>query len=90
VNTTSKRRQSDATVKATLRQLIEAPKPCLLCGTPAAYSGVFTPTHPELWGGKPGKDRWYVYGLCEPCKSDPQCTLKVEANIMRDLAGRGN
>ncbi len=82
--------QNDATVKRTLHVLIAAPKPCTLCGKPATYNGVFMPTHATLCGGKPGKSRWFVYGLCKRCKRDPQCTLKVEGKLMRDLVGRGN
>lgn len=73
-----------------VKVLLEAFKPCILCGEPAAYSGVFVPERPELWGGQPGKRRLYVYGLCARCMALPDNVLHVEARIHAGLVGRGN
>ena len=52
--------------------LLAQPKPCLLCNTfPMASNGIFQPTKPEIWGGKPGKGRRLGYALCAP--SAPPC-----------------
>jgi hypothetical protein len=57
---------------ARVKWLLAQPKPCLLCHTfPMAYNGIFQPTKPESWGGKPGKGRQLGYALCAP--SAPPC-----------------
>ena len=68
-----------------------------LCGAIAVLgadgglvAGVFVPNRSEVWGGRPGKRRLYVYGLCAPCKALPDVTVQVEGRIMGDLAGRTN
>jgi len=43
---------------ARVKHLLRQPRPCLLCSAfPASLQGIFQPTKPELWGGKPGKVR---------------------------------
>jgi hypothetical protein len=76
---------------ARVKHLLTQPKPCLLCGAfPASLQGIFQPTKPELWGGKPGKVRLLGYGLCAQCSTLPDLTLHVEARPMAGLVGRGN
>lgn len=76
---------------AKVKRLLRQPRPCLLCGAyPPVYVGIFTPSKPEAWGGKPGKVRFLGYALCARCFARPDKTLAVEARIMAGLVGRGN
>jgi len=73
-----------------LTRALRQPRPCLLCGGPPAYSGLFIPDKPEAWGGKPGKMRVLAYALCARCAALPDKALHVEARIQAGLVGRGN
>ena len=76
---------------ARVKHLLRLPKPGILCGDPEPHmAGLFVPTQPELWGGKPGKRRLLVYALCRRCGALPDRANHVAARIMRDLGGRGN
>jgi len=74
-----------------LTRALRQPRPCLLCGAyPPAYSALFLPEKPEVWGGTPGKGRALAYALCARCFALPDKAQHVEATIQARLVGRGN
>jgi hypothetical protein len=65
-------------------------RPCLLCGAPATAPASFQPDRPLAWGGRLGKLRLFVYGLCGGCATRPDTTLRVEARIQAGLGAQRN
>lgn len=74
-----------------IERALRQPRPCLLCGAfPPAYTGMFLPDRPELWGGQPNKTRVLAYALCARCYAPPDRNTHVEARIMAGVVGRAN
>lgn len=57
---------------------------CLLCGGPAVFRVVWTPTAScsKALGAPAGKDRVVAYGLCESCQGRPDATDRAEELIL--------
>jgi hypothetical protein len=55
---------------------------CVMCDGPAEIGGAFIPNDSEAWGGRPGKQRVWFYGICGDCH-DSRTTDEVEARLDR-------
>lgn len=76
---------------AQLVRLLHQPKPYTLCRTfPAPYNAYFKPDRPELWGGRPDKERYVIYALCDQCFALPDKVRCVEAHFQAALGKRRN
>lgn len=77
---------------AKVKRLLQQYRPCVLCGRPPAVSGIFVPTKPEAWGGKPNKVRLLSYTLCRACFALPEQdrALAVEARLQAGVVGQRN
>jgi hypothetical protein len=66
--------------------------PCFLCGSSATTPACFQPSAPEAWGGRPGKLRVFVYGLCNGCYQLPAAErmLRVEGKLAAGVVGPRN
>ena len=67
---------------------LTTPLPCLLCGRPPRYNGVFIPKpHARLrFAVPPGKTRLFRYSLCRRCHRKRGVGQLVEAKLLADLA----
>ena len=68
-----------------IKRAMLQPKPCILCmKARAEKQGAFLPFKAEEYGGKPGKGRAIVYGLCETRFARPDSIEAVEAALSID------
>jgi hypothetical protein len=65
-------------------------KPCLLCGKPSTYGGIFVPigSMNQKLGALPGKGKVILYGLCEGCYDLPDRTERVDYKISSQTFGK--
>ncbi|GAC1700004.1 MAG: hypothetical protein NVS9B4_00580 [Candidatus Acidiferrum sp.] len=66
-----------------------AGQPCCICGVLTGNVGMFLPNQKShaKFGGKPGKQRIIVYGLCDTCHAQDKAQDIVEEALLKDLAG---
>jgi hypothetical protein len=87
----ARRKRQRTSLTHALHTLVHATAdPCLLCGNPPAWRGIFVPTRPEAWGAPPGKQRLIGYWLCASCRALPAVAALALARIMATLAGHKN
>ena len=58
---------------------------CTLCNDEAVIGGVFTPDRPVEWGAPEGKQRFFVYALCQNCIDKGNSAEKIESYIVSGL-----
>lgn len=61
-------------------------RPCILCQRMTRDRQIFIPFKSEEWGGVSGKQRCFIYALCD--KHDPNdlpTDLKIDATIRQKL-----
>jgi hypothetical protein len=70
------------------KHVLLRPLPCLLCGRPPRYNGIFVPKPPARFrfGTPPGKTRLFRYSLCRRCHRKRGVGQRVEAKLLADLA----
>jgi hypothetical protein len=57
---------------------------CIVCRGPAQLAGTFWPDDSVAWGGRPGKQRVFFYGVCEACLERVGVEA-IEARIARGM-----
>jgi hypothetical protein len=61
----------------------QLPRSCTLCRQKPDGVGAFIPSTPGLWGAPRGKDRVFLYAMCNSCRALPDALVRVEGKIAK-------